>query len=432
MNRILLLVLSAVLSCNSLFAQINPEDQKLAHIILDDHSLDTVQARASKLLSGFSAGRNYDELRIRDFNTFIKGSLKVHPKQEVKEKLLLFLKFQNTDGSMVDGIVDSAKAKAGDDYRYSSFAPGWAAFKNTAATDQESSLVQAVRKYVDATGDAAFLDEKVGTLTVTQRMEAAMAYVLKERWASKLGLVMGATTIDWGDVQPEVGAGTVINPKTKWAVDIYDNAMFVIAINDFLAIKPSKYNPARDWASVAVMIRRNVRDVLWNSRLQKYTPHVYLNGSPFSGRANEENMLYPGGSICAILAGFTTRKEVFEINRQLLAAAAHEKYATIGLSVYPPYPQKDFPTMPPYQYQNGGDYAWFGGRMIEALLRYDFDREAYTELLPFVKRSIAHNGFFEWYDVQTGEPKGLADFRGEAGVLYDAITLLRQWAVNNR
>jgi hypothetical protein len=36
---------------------------------------------------------------------------------------------------------------------------------------------------------------------------------------------------------------------------------------------------------------------------------------------------------------------------------------------------------------------------------------------------IAHNGFYEWYDAQTGKPKGSGNFRGEAGVLPDAITL---------
>jgi hypothetical protein len=46
-------------------------------------------------------------------------------------------------------------------------------------------------------------------------------------------------------------------------------------------------------------------------------------------------------------------------------------------------------------------------------------------------RALANKGFFEWYDVQTGAPKGSGDFRGEAGVLYDAITVLKQWAIKN-
>lgn len=49
-----------------------------------------------------------------------------------------------------------------------------------------------------------------------------------------------------------------------------------------------------------------------------------------------------------------------------------------------------------------------------------------------VDRTIAHKGFYEWYDVQTGAPKGSGNFRGEAGVLYDAITLLKQWAAKEQ
>src|SRR5476651_1719555 len=128
-----------------------PAKPVLAKSILSDQRLDTIQARALKLLSGFSAGTSYNEVWIRDFNTFIKGSLKVHPKEEVKANLLMFFKIQGEDGNIVDGVVDSAKANVGYKYRYSPLLRGWAAHKNTVETDQESSLVQAVKKYIDVT-----------------------------------------------------------------------------------------------------------------------------------------------------------------------------------------------------------------------------------------------------------------------------------------
>lgn len=36
--------------------------------------------------------------------------------------------------------------------------------------------------------------------------------------------------------------------------------------------------------------------------------------------------------------------------------------------------------------------------------------------------------YFSGMEIKTGEPKGSADFRREAGVYYDAIRILRQWA----
>ncbi|WDF76602.1 hypothetical protein PQ469_22200 [Mucilaginibacter sp. KACC 22773] len=404
----------------------------LAKAIVADERLDTIQARALKLLSGFSAGTSYNEVWIRDFNTFIKGSLRVHPKDEVKTKILLFFKIQGDDGNIVDGVVDSAKANVGYKYRYSALLRGWAAHKNTVETDQESSLVQAVKKYIDVTGDKTILNEVIGGKTVLQRMEDAFIYLQKERWSAKYGLITGATTIDWGDVQADGGWGVAINDKTKWAIDIYDNAMFVMALHDFVAMQPKGHKAKQNWSLVAANVTKNVRKYLWDSKEQKYIPHLYLNGSPFAPDFNEKEILYLGGSICAIQAGFNTPAEVKEINRQMVAAAAKEKHATIGITVYPPYPTERFPNMHSYDYQNGGDWTWFGGRMIAPLLSYGYSRDAYAELSPMLDRVIANNGFFEWYDVRSGAPKGSGDFRGEAGVLYDAITVLKQWAAKNK
>src|SRR6201991_881598 len=261
----------SVLSCMGQTAA----DSKLASAILNDPRLDTVQNRALALLHGFSAGTSYSEVWIRDFNTFIAGSLKVHPKEEVQDMLLLFFKSQGDDGNIVDGLVDSAKANVGYKYRYSKLLPGWAGHKNTVETDQESSLIQAVKKYVDLTGDTAFLLKNVGGNTVFSRMEAALNYILRDRWSAKYGLVIGATTIDWGDVQPENGWGVAINDHTKWPIDIYDNAMFAMAINDLLHMRPHNYQTGRDWKQVAQNLRASVRNHLWDPSAKKYKPHIY-------------------------------------------------------------------------------------------------------------------------------------------------------------
>ncbi len=289
-------------------------------------------------------------------------------------------------------------------------------------------MIQAVKKYVDVTGDKTILDEKVGDRTVMQRMEAAMKYLLKERWSAKYGLIKGATTVDWGDVQPQNGWGVVIDNNTKWAIDIYDNAMFVSAISDFMEMKSATYKTQTDWLKVKVALKANIRKHLWDTKAQKYIPHLYLDGSPFPKDFDERKILYSGGTTCAILAGLHTKTEIKAINKHLLAMAANEKFATIGITVYPVSPTKVFPNMAAYSYQNGGDWTWFGGRTIQALVINNMPQEAYTELTPMIDRVIKNNGFYEWYDVRNGKASGSGDFRGEAGVLYDAITLLKNWA----
>jgi hypothetical protein len=99
---------------------------------------------------------------------------------------------------------------------------------------------------------------------------------------------------------------------------------------------------------------------------------------------------------------------------------------SIGLTVYPPYPAGTFknPGMGPWSYQNGGDWDWFGGRMVQALAQHGFVEDAYTELLPMLDRVLKHNGFHEWWDRQNN-PKGSGTFRGAAGVLAKAILMLQ-------
>ena len=140
---------------------------------------------------------------------------------------MLFFKIQGADGNIPDGAIKSEQANVGYKYIYSELAPGWAAHKNTVETDQESSLIQAMSKYIAATGDKNILSEEIGGRRVLERMDDALQYVLKNRWSDKYGLVTGATTVDWGDMQAQKGWGVAINGSTKWAISIYDNAMYL-------------------------------------------------------------------------------------------------------------------------------------------------------------------------------------------------------------
>ena len=82
-----------------------------------------------------------------------------------------------------------------------------------------------------------------------------------------------------------------------------------------------------------------------------------------------------------------------------------------------------------WQYQNGGDWTWFGGRMIQALIDYGMIREAYEELKPMLQRAVDDGGFYEWYKID-GTPVGSGTYRGAAGVLYKANRMLRDYSNN--
>ncbi len=407
-------------------AQVKITDNKiLGEKIKNDPYFPFVKEKALEVMkTGFNAGDGYREVWIRDYNTFIELAAQVYPKEVLKENLLVFFRLQGDDGNIIDGFTPAAKAgdEIGYNYSHSKLEPRYAGHKNTVETDQETSLVQAVYKYIQLTGDKIILAEKIGDKTVSERLEWAMDFLMKHRFNQKYGLITGATTADWGDVQPEHSWGVALDSNTHWAIDVYDNAMFVVALNNLMEIIPSA---KRKWGNVKDSITKNVRMHLWDKKQQKFIPHIYLNGSPFPADFDENNIYYFGGTAVAIEAGLLSKKEIKVSLDEMIKRVKLAGAASIGLTLYPAYPEGYFENkgMGPYSYQNGGDWTWFGARMIQQLIRYGFAAEAYEQIQPMVKRVKDNNGFYEWYSVDN-KPRGSGTFRGEAGVLYTAIVML--------
>ena len=128
--------------------------------------------------------------------------------------------------------------------------------------------------------------------------------------------------------------------------------------------------------------------------------------------------------------GLLNREEIGLALDRMVANVRAAGAASIGLTLYPPYPEGFFknPQMrSPYSYQNGGDWCWFGGRMIQQLVKQGYVAEAYLELKPMVERVHRVGGFYEWWSLDN-QPRGSSGYRGSAGVLGCAIELLQEWA----
>jgi len=418
------LMLLLAISCSA--QETKKANRELADQIAKNEYIPFVKSKALEVMkAGFNAGDGYREVWIRDYNTFIELAAQVFPKEELKENLLVFCRMQGEDGNIIDGFTPAEKIEKGEtDFIYSKLEPRYAAHKNTVETDQESSMVQAVYKYIQLTGDKSILTEKVGDKSVAERLEWAMDFLMQNRFNQQYGLIIGATTADWGDVQPEHGWGVDLDNNTHKAIDIYDNAMFVIALNNLTEMIPSakqKWNPIRE------NIDKNCRKHLWDNEKQKFIPHIYLEkGSPFPADFNENEIYYFGGTAIAIEAGLLSKKEIKISLNEMIKRVKQAGAGSIGLTLYPPYPAGFFANKimnPEYSYQNGGDWTWFGGRIIQQLIRYGFVQEAYEQVQPMLKRVKDNNGFYEWYSVDN-KPRGSGTFRGEAGVLYTAIVML--------
>ena len=410
------------------------ENRELAKRILADNTLDTVYAKASVLLAkGFTAGDGYPQVWIRDLNTFIETACEVYDPQVIREKLLVFFTLQQPDSQIVDGYVLKGHVTWHDPNIYTSVNDtAHVGFKNTVETDQETSLIQTIGKYISKTGDRSILDESIAGFTVRERLWMAVGYLLKNRYSERYGLLTGATTQDWGDVQVEGGEVVDVDNKTHWSVDIYDNAMFVISLGYMIGFT-NDAGEIQKLTELRESVRQNIREHLWDKDHNKFIPHVYLNGSPFPPDFNENTIHFHGGTAVAIEAGLLSADEIETVYKQMLSNVKLSGAPTIGLTIYPPYPEgiiEDSNTCKPYIYQNGGDWTWFGGRMVQQLIEHGFVEEAYESIRPMLNRVIANGKFYEWYGID-GKPNGSGDFRGEAGVLAKAVIMLKQWAENN-
>lgn len=203
--------------------------------------LDLVLHRAKLLLNGtFNAGGSYADVWARDTATFIAIATSVNTEEICQKTLLGFLKWQKTDGELPGGYSPSkpktpcasplcdavlllgariqvvrprTQVECGQPARVLWHIPcaltacrstmphpfgrrshGTQAFpaclggtpvcKNDAETDQECSVVQAVRRYYDAAGAAVgapFLQLEVDGVSVLGRLELALDWLLQWR-----------------------------------------------------------------------------------------------------------------------------------------------------------------------------------------------------------------------------------------------------------
>ena len=413
---------------------ISTNNGALATQIRSDESLRRVHQMALDLLKGgLNAGSGYHSVWIRDMNTFIVLSLEVNPHSLLRDALLTFFKFQGPQGDIPDGYATLNPAQKENAYRLTPLAPNLSSYKNTVEVDQESSLVQAVYQYVTVTGDRSILDERIADRTVRDRMAFAMQYLLAQRFDAQHGLIWSATRADWGDVQPESPRGVLLDANSHRALTVYDSAMLVLAINDYLELLDPSAPEAAHWRKTREGLKRNIRKYLWDAKDQKFIPHVYLDGSPFPKDFDENAINYHGGTAVAIAAGILTRKEVAHALARMDADVRDAHAATIGLTMYPAYPLGFFKNpqlTKPYTYQNGGDWTWFGGRMVQDLVNEGDAADAYREIRPMVARVDRVGGFYEWW-TRDDQPRGSTKFRGSAGVLGRDIELLQAWAAQH-
>lgn len=358
-------------------------------------------------IRGFAAGGGYPQIWLRDANTILPASRWYYGEAWLRTWLEEHLAYQDAAGGLRDWIDSRGEAD-----------------KNTTETDQETSAVQAAAEIAALLGPE-WLRKSVAGVPVIERLDRALRYVLAERFDRTLGLVNGAHTIDWGDVDMNDAdqSAVYVDADTHWTADIYDQAMFYQAANALAGMSKALGADERAafWTKQAAEIRRAADRALWQEGRGYYRVHNHLDSLRHG--FDEDAMFAMGGNAAAVAAGLAGPDKARRIFDEALRRQPEYGISTIGGAILPPYPGGVFrhPMVDePYEYQNGGQWDWFGGRLVAAMFRDGRAVEARAKLLEIARKAVANNGLYEW-DSPGGEGRGSDFYSGSAGVLAGAL-----------
>ncbi len=379
--------------------------QKLIRMTLENDEV-AFQGKTGPI-HGFTAGAGYPQVWLRDAATIIPASRYFYPESFLMSWLEEHLAYQKPDGSLEDWIDGQGRAD-----------------KNTVETDQEASAVHSAFQIFLLKG-TAWLEKRIAGETILSRLEKAIIYILESRFDRKHGLITGAHTADWGDVDPEDPdqKAIYVDEKTRWTADIYDQSMGYEACRQLGSMFASlgRRDRADDWHKRAASLRDAANRYLWQEEKGFYRVHIHLD--PFPHDFDEDDMFAMGGNIQAVIAGLADLEKAGRIIRTALARQRQFGLSTVSGSLLPPYPSGFFkhPAMDdPYEYQNGGQWDWFGGRLVLAMFESGFSALAREKLIEIAAKNMRNGGLFEW-DTKDGSGRGSDYYAGSAGSLARAL-----------
>ncbi len=354
---------------------------------------------------GFYAGSGYPQIWVRDSATGIQTERFLFPDIFFSSWIEAFCGNQMENGSIPDYI-----SPYGSD-------------KNTVETDQEASFVHSTYLYYKMTGNTMWLKKMIKGKRIIDRIDDSLMWVLMNRYSTKYGLITGAYTADWDDVQFEDIPGTNISEKTHWTCDIYDNSFFYQACNELSLMYSAieEKNKAIFWAYIARSIKENANEQFWQENKGYYKMHVQI--SPVKLNFDENEIFPMGGNMMAIQSGLANRTQAEQIFEVAKERKMQVNASTIGCVLIPSYPAGFFvnpSTKEEYEYQNGCQWDWFAGRLVLEEFINGRNEDAIAHLREIATQDNNIGGLYEWYTLN-GTDKGSPMFLGSAGVLEQCV-----------
>ena len=357
-------------------------------------------------LFGFAAGSTYPQIWIRDTATLMFYARFFYPLPALQKMVDRFFISQDPDGQIQDWVDTVGRCD-----------------KNTVETDQESSLVLAACQL--ALCDPGWLNGEVAGISRLLRLDRALEWVWSRRRDRTCGLIWSGFTADWGDVEKSYAdsRATKLSDRSRRTFSTYTQALFVQAAQQMvlLAGRLNQETLAEKWRGRGKAIADSCRRRLYLPEQGYFLIHRTVDSPDFFDL--EKGILAVGGNAEAIRAGLLDGAEIARLLQVLERRRRQFGLRTVSFTLLPPYPQGFFPhplLRSPWNYQNGGEWDWIGGRLVAALYQAGFRHEAERFLKEIAAKNLVDMNVFEWSD-RSGEGQGALFYAGAAGVLGEAI-----------
>jgi len=381
----------------------------------------------NETIHGFRPGKVYPEMYVRDIAWGMETAQYYYPDEYLREPIEAYLRRQYTanthslDGDF--GVVAGAGAIGG------IITPDGRSNKQTATTDEETSLIHAAYLYYNMAYDTDWLKKEINGLPIIERLNLAADWLYAKRLEPGTLLLWRGHTTDWGDVKFEPGPGyTDYNPaQDHLTTSIFDQALAYMALIELAKMNAAAGNTARadEWQQKAESLKNQTNAVLWQPEKGFYLTHAHV--TPLNHDFDESAMVSISNAL-AVYAGLTDFRQNKAIFDSLEWASRQVGAKKPGLALYPYYPNQwpnlffEYPGMGYGHYQNGGIWDWWGAIQIKSEFLMGFSELGQRHLLQVANEWKKHPGnIIEWQSSTGSTHEGSHYYSAAAGTMGSAI-----------
>ncbi len=350
-------------------------------------------------ICGFSAGDSYPQIWIRDNYTILKTA-KYYYDEKFFSWIFYFLTHLDKNRLVYDWVDKNGKVD-----------------KNSVESDQESSLTLSYFEILN-------LNSKKYIKYLPQ-----ISNLLKELWKQKrdknLSLLTSAYTMDWGDVQYGV-KDPIHKTKNSYIVaGMYENILFYKAVSKLIEIYETlgtRNKNIQFFKHLKRTLKENILKNFWHNSNGFFISNIHI--TPVKTPFDEKNIFPMGSNAIALSSDLIDDKKFSSIIKTALFRQKLFNFSTISGVLLPCYPENFFshPSVKEYfHYQNGGQWDWFGGKIIkEMFLKDEFFYKAFKALKEIASKNIQNRGFYEWNDM-IGKGYGARNYTASAASITESI-----------